>query len=31
MPLFVDKTPKPWLPQNETRLKRVRLLSRLLD
>jgi Domain of unknown function (DUF4112) len=31
MPLFGDKTQKPWLPQNEARLKRVRLLSRLLD
>jgi Domain of unknown function (DUF4112) len=31
MPLFGDKMQKPWLPQNEARLKRVRLLSRLLD
>jgi hypothetical protein len=31
MPLFGDKTQKPWSPQNEARLKRVRLLSRLLD
>ena len=31
MPLFGGKTQKPWLPQNEARFKRVRLLSRLLD
>ena len=31
MPQFRDKTQKPWAPQDETRLKRVRLLSRLLD
>ena len=31
MPLFGDKTQKPWSPQNEVRFKRVRLLSRLLD
>jgi hypothetical protein len=31
MPLFRNKTQKPWSLQNETRLKRVRLLSRLLD
>jgi len=31
MPLFGDKTQKPWSPQDEARLKRVRLLSRLLD
>jgi hypothetical protein len=31
MPLFGDKTQKPWSPQNETRLKRIRLLSHLLD
>jgi hypothetical protein len=31
MPLFGDKTHKPWSLQNEARLKRVRLLSRLLD
>ena len=31
MPLFRNKTQKPWSPQNEARLKRVRLLSRLLD
>ena len=31
MPLFRDKTQKPWSPQDEARLKRVRLLSRLLD
>jgi Domain of unknown function (DUF4112) len=31
MPLFGDKTQKPWSPQDEVRLKRVRLLSRLLD
>jgi hypothetical protein len=28
---FGDKTQKPWAPQDEARLKRVRLLSRLLD
>jgi Domain of unknown function (DUF4112) len=31
MPLFRSKTQKPWSPQDEARLKRVRLLSRLLD
>ena len=31
MPLFGSKTQKPWSPQDEARLKRVRLLSRLLD
>src|SRR5919197_3697789 len=31
MPLYRDKTQKPWSPQDEARLKRVRLLSRLLD
>jgi len=31
MPLFRDKTQKPWSLQDEARLKRVRLLSRLLD
>ena len=31
MPLFGAKTQKPWAPQDEARLKRVRLLSRLLD
>jgi hypothetical protein len=31
MPQFRDKTQKPWVPQDEARLKRVRLLSRLLD
>jgi len=31
MPLFGDTTQKPWSPQDEARLKRVRLLSRLLD
>ena len=31
MPLFGNTTQKPWSPQDEARLKRVRLLSRLLD
>ena len=31
MPLFGDKARKPWSPRGEARLKRVRLLSRLLD
>jgi Domain of unknown function (DUF4112) len=31
MPRFRDKTQKPWAPQDKARLKRVRLLSRLLD
>jgi hypothetical protein len=31
MPQFGDKTQKPWAPQDEASLKRVRLLSRLLD
>jgi len=31
MPLFGNKTQKPWSPQDEARLKRVRVLSRLLD
>ena len=31
MPLFRNKTQKPWSPQDEARFKRVRLLSRLLD
>ena len=31
MPLFRDKLQKPWSPQDEARLKRIRLLSRLLD
>ena len=31
MPLFGEKTQKPWSPQDEARLKRVRLLSRLLE
>lgn len=31
MPLFEDKLQKPWSPQDEARLKRIRLLSRLLD
>ena len=31
MPQFRDKTQKLWAPQDEARLKRVRLLSRLLD
>ena len=31
MPLFGNTTQKPWSPQDEARLKRVRVLSRLLD
>ena len=31
MPQCRDKAQKPWSPQDETRLKHVRLLSRLLD
>ena len=31
MPLFGEKVRKPWSPRDEARLKRVRLLSRLLD
>jgi hypothetical protein len=31
MPLFRGKRQKPWSPQDEARLKRIRLLSRLLD
>jgi len=31
MPLFRDKLQKPWSLQDEARLKRIRLLSRLLD
>ena len=31
MPLFGNKTQKPWSLQDEARFKRVRLLSRLLD
>jgi hypothetical protein len=31
MPLFGDKRQKPWSLQDEARLKRIRLLSRLLD
>lgn len=31
MPLFEDKLQKPWSSQDEARLKRIRLLSRLLD
>jgi uncharacterized protein DUF4112 len=31
MPLFREKRQKPWSPQDEGRLKRIRLLSRLLD
>jgi uncharacterized protein DUF4112 len=31
MPLFGDKLQKPWSLQDEARLKRIRLLSRLLD
>ena len=31
MPLFGNTTQKPWSSQDEARLKRVRLLSRLLD
>ena len=31
MPQYRDKTQKPWASQDEARLKRVRLLSRLLD
>ena len=31
MPQFRDKAQKPWSPQDEARLRRVRLLSRLLD
>ena len=31
MPLFGNKTQKPWSSQDEARLKRVRVLSRLLD
>ena len=31
MPLFGNRTQKPWSSQDEARLKRVRLLSRLLD
>jgi hypothetical protein len=31
MPLFGGKRQKPWSPQDEARLKRIRLLSRLLD
>lgn len=31
MPLFEDKLQKPWSLQDEARLKRIRLLSRLLD
>ena len=31
MPLFGNKTQRLWSPQDEARLKRVRLLSRLLD
>jgi hypothetical protein len=28
---FVDAPAEPWSPQNEARLKRIRLLSRVLD
>ena len=31
MPLFGNKLQKPWSPRDEARLKRIRLLSRLLD
>lgn len=31
MPLFREKRQQPWAPQDEGRLKRIRLLSRLLD
>jgi hypothetical protein len=31
MPLFGGKRQKPWSTQDEARLKRIRLLSRLLD
>src|SRR5919199_4702781 len=31
IPLFGEKVRKPWSPRDEARLKRVRLLSRLLD
>ena len=31
MPLFGGKRQKPWSLQDEARLKRIRLLSRLLD
>ena len=31
MPLFGNKLQKPWSLQDEARLKRIRLLSRLLD
>ena len=31
MPLCGNKTQKPWSAQDEARLKRVRVLSRLLD
>ena len=31
MPLFGGKRQKPWSSQDEARLKRIRLLSRLLD
>jgi hypothetical protein len=31
MPLFGGKRQKPWSPQDEARLKRIRLLSRVLD
>ena len=31
MPLFREKRQQPWSPHDEVRLKRIRLLSRLLD
>jgi hypothetical protein len=31
MPPFSDKTEESWSPRDEVRLKRVRVLSRLLD
>jgi hypothetical protein len=31
MPRFGGKRQKPWSPQDEARLKRIRLLSRVLD
>jgi hypothetical protein len=31
MPLFGGKRQKPWSPQDEARLTRIRLLSRVLD
>jgi hypothetical protein len=31
MPQLEDKTEEPWSPRHEARLRRIRLLSRLLD